>query len=107
MTTTATCTWAKGKQGDWLVRGPVGLSGTVTVSKRDGSTSQAELGRMVWSSADVALYAVAPRGKHYDPQAFAGYRRPPGRFVRSCPTGGNCSSVGSGKSCGAEDCDGW
>ena len=96
----AAITWTKGKQGDWLVRGPIGLSGTVTVSKRDGSTSEAELGRAIWEGEGVALYAVAPRG-------INGSSPRRGHFVRSCRTGGNCSSFGSGRSCGAEDCDGY
>jgi hypothetical protein len=31
----------------------------------------------------------------------------PTRGRRSCVSGGNCSSFGSGRSCGAEDCDGY
>jgi hypothetical protein len=103
----ATITWTKGKQGDWLIRGPLGLSGTVTVSKRDGSTSTATIAKCIWQGGDVALYAVAPRGKVWDPDRFNGYGAPRGRFLRECRTGGNCSSFGSGRSCGAPDCDGY
>ena len=35
----------------------------------------------------------------------AGARRYGAR--RECKTGGNCSSFGSGRSCGAEECDGY
>ena len=103
----ATITWTKGKSGDWLVRGPLGLHGTVSVSKRDGSTSEATIAREIWSKDDVSLYAVAPRGKVYVADAFNGYGRPRGGYRRACKTGGNCSSFGSGRSCGADDCDGY
>ena len=86
------CTWSKGKQGDWLVRGPIGLSGTVTVSKRDGSTSTASLGRCLWQSDGVALYAVAPRGRTYEPTSFGAPR-----YIR-CGCGERHRSD--------EDCDG-
>src|SRR3990172_8056731 len=78
----ATITWTKGKSGDWLVRGPLGLHGTVSVSKRDGSTSEATIAREIWSKDDVALYAVAPRGKVYVADAFNGYGRPRGGYRR-------------------------
>ena len=29
------------------------------------------------------------------------------RGARACKTGGNCSSFGSGRSCGGQDCDGY
>lgn len=29
------------------------------------------------------------------------------RSYGACPTDGNCSSFGDGRSCGAPDCDGW
>ena len=54
-------TWAKGKQGDWLVRGPIGATGSVTVTKKSGETASATLARCVWTGDGVALYAVAPR----------------------------------------------
>ena len=95
-------TWTRGKRGDWLVRSSVGLAGTVvTVSRRDGSTSEATLGRQIWTDGTVALYAMA--------MAAAATKRSnrSGSYRRGCPTDGNCSSFGSGKSCGAEDCDGW
>jgi hypothetical protein len=31
----------------------------------------------------------------------------PTRRQRSCISGGNCSSFGTGRGCGAEDCDGY
>ena len=37
---------------------------------------------------------------------FAGYGRPRGGYRKACITGGNCSSFGSGRSCGGHDCDG-
>lgn len=47
------------------------------------------------------------RGGIYDSQRFNGYGRPRGGFVKRCISGGNCSSIGSGRSCGGHDCDGY
>jgi len=50
-------TWAKGREGDWLVRGPSGHAGeTVPVIRKDGSRCQRRLGKPVWSEGSVALY---------------------------------------------------
>jgi hypothetical protein len=51
-------TWSKSKQGEWCVRGKPGQTGSVTVVRRDGSRSQAKLGKVIWQDAEVALYAV-------------------------------------------------
>ena len=60
----------------------------------------------------MALYAVQTAkasggGRGWDPDRFNGYGAPRGGYRKSCPTGGNCSSFGSGRSCGAYDCDGY
>lgn len=52
-------TWAKGRQGDWLIRGPKGYEEEeVIVTKRNGSTSRVRLGEVIWEheEEDVALY---------------------------------------------------
>lgn len=100
-------TWVKGKSGDWLIRGSVGQSGTVTVTKKNGDVTEAEIAKCVWEKDGVALYTTVPRGKVYDPYKFNGYGRSKGGYVRACKSGGNCSSIGSGRSCGAADCDGF
>lgn len=51
-------TWTKGRSGNWLVRGDAGQSGSISVSKRDGSTSEATIARQVWTDGTIALYAV-------------------------------------------------
>lgn len=52
-------TWAKGRQGDWLVRGPKGYAGKrVTVTRRDGSTSEKVLDKEIWTDGDIALYSI-------------------------------------------------
>ena len=43
----------------------------------------------------------------YNPDRFNGYGTRRGGRSRACRTDGNCSSVGSGLSCGAHDCDGF
>lgn len=59
-----------------------------------------------------ALVSRAPkqsysRSRNYDPQRFNGYGVRRGGYVKACVTGGNCSSFGSGRSCGGHDCDGF
>lgn len=49
----------------------------------------------------------APRASNYDASRFNGYGARRGGFVRACKSGGNCSSIGSGKCCGGHDCDGY
>jgi len=51
----------------------------------------------------------APRSDrgNWNPQKFNGYGAKRGGFLRACKSGGNCSSFGSGRSCGGHDCDGY
>lgn len=49
--------------------------------------------------------AVAARGSNYD--RFNGYGARRGGYRKACVSGGNCSSFGSGRSCGGHDCDGY
>lgn len=52
-------TWAKGRQGDWLVRGPKGFSGRrVSVTRRDGSSSEKVLDKEIWTDGEIALYSI-------------------------------------------------
>lgn len=50
--------WAKGKDGSWLLRGPKGVKpGTrVQVERRDGSVSSATVGRVEREWPDACLY---------------------------------------------------
>lgn len=51
-------TWANIKDG-WRVRGPEGMEGkTVTVTKRDGSSRQVRLGKVVHQVGELYFYAV-------------------------------------------------
>ena len=85
-------TWTKGRNGDWLVKGAPGQGGTVTVSKRDGTTSTAIIARQIWVKDSVALYAVASSQS----QRSHGRR---GHGGGGCHTDGNCSSMCSPRSC--------
>ena len=40
-------------------------------------------------------------------KSSSGYGHAKGGASRKCKTGGNCSSFGSGRSCGGFDCDGF
>ena len=64
-TTTAptTFTWSKGRDGDWLARGPRGKSGCeVSIVRKDGSSQSKVLGVVVWEDDVVALYRVLDNG---------------------------------------------
>lgn len=51
-------TWAKGRNGDWLVRGKAGQSGSVEVVKKNGQRSRVTIKRVVWTDDTTALYEV-------------------------------------------------
>ncbi len=90
--------WTKLRSGEWGVKGPAAAlqpGAVVEVHKKDGSTSQATVRRVLWTGDGVALAAVEQRGNGH------------GRSRRACVTGGNCSSFGAGRSCGGYDCDGY
>ncbi len=51
--------WSKGKDGDWLVRGPAGRAGeTVEVVRKDGSSQRKVLRAVVWDGNGTATYRV-------------------------------------------------
>lgn len=115
-----TATYTKLRDGSWGIRvaGSARAGATITVHKKSGETRSETVARVLWTGKDsrsgetVSLCAIgresaACRGKTWDPNAFNGYGARRGRFVRECETGGNCSSFGSGRSCGGYDCDGY
>lgn len=71
--------------------------------------------RIEWAKGSPARHATcaatapAPRGRgrNWNPDRFNGYGAARGGYSRVCKTDGNCSSFGSGKSCGGHDCDGY
>jgi hypothetical protein len=93
-----TATWTKLRSGDWGLRiaGTVRKGEAVMAIRKDGRTEQVAVDRIVWSGNGITLATVAGRRSH------SGHS---GR--RACITGGNCSSFGSGRSCGGYDCDGY
>lgn len=110
MTATATISYRKTKAGEWVAYGPADALrvGPVTVAKKSGETKSetvSRLGRPFSVDGRQMVYGYlapstpAPRGGFNSDGAR-------GRG-RHCPTGGNCSSFGSGRSCGAHDCDGY
>lgn len=112
--------YRKTKDGQWVAFGPTTevKKGLVTVTKKDGTKKKEEevssLGKpfMVDGVEHVYGYLVkraAPvTSSHSGVSKWSGNRwggRSGGR--KSCVTDGNCSSFGSGKSCGGHDCDGF
>ena len=57
--------------------------------------------------ATSAAPTTRQTARNWDPTVFRGYGRPRGGYRRACVTGGNCSSCGTGRSCGGHDCDGY
>jgi hypothetical protein len=51
-------TWTKGRDGGWLVRGRKGQSGVITVTRKNGTTSNETIKGVIWSDDEVALYKV-------------------------------------------------
>jgi len=102
--------YRKTKDGQWVAFGPTSevKKGIVTVTKKDGTTKQedvASLGKpfQVDGVEHVYGYLVKKAAPAYAGGGGYGY----GNKRRACKTDGNCSSFGSGKSCGGHDCDGY
>ena len=107
---------AKLRDGSWgaRVQGTVTAGQTVTIQTKAGKTWDAAVSGVVWSDGKVSLCTTRSldggppkRASNYDPTMFRGYGAPRGGYRRTCKTGGNCSSFGSGRSCGGHDCDGF
>jgi hypothetical protein len=119
MNVTKTAAPAKLRDGSWgaRVQGDAAVGDVVTITTRAGKTWDARVKKVLWSGDGIALcattsldrepsfYAGGYAGSGYGPRFDSdGARRGAGRV---CRTGGNCSSFGSGRSCGAPDCDGF
>jgi hypothetical protein len=111
--------YTKLKSGDWGIRaeGSLAQGDRVTVTKKSGETKTEVVGQVVWTGNGVTLCTIAHQdgqrgqgrnsGRVWDSQKFNGYSAPRGGYVKACVSGGNCSSIGSGRSCGGHDCDGY
>lgn len=103
-------TYTKLRSGNWGLRADHELrpGSTVTVTTRAGAAKTETVGQHVWSGDGVHLYAIsaAVGGTRTGGARSGGYGGGHGRR-RQCTSGGNCSSIGSGRSCGGEDCDGY
>lgn len=92
-------TYTKLRDGSWGVRSntvrlAAGLR--VDVWTKGGQLKSETVDRVVWTGGGVSIASVV-----------SSRRTGTGRRERSCATGGNCSSFGAGRSCGAHDCDGY
>lgn len=110
---TIAATPTKLRNGSWgaKVQGTVRTGDTVQITARSGNSWTATVQKVVWSGEGVAIVATEstdrPRSRNYDPDRFNGYGAARGGYRRACKTDGNCSSFGSGRSCGGYDCDGY
>jgi len=121
-------TFTKGDEGQWMLKVPADqwVEGAEAVATRsNGSTTRVRLGDWFEQMDGGAFLMVA--FESLDPKPATASRKPRqssetftraqaiafrnGHYGRStsrrhaCITGGNCSSVGSGRSCGGYDCD--
>lgn len=102
-------TYTKLRDGSWGLRAtqPLQTGQSITVTKKSGETKAETVGRVLWTGNGVTLATIAQGGSSRSSRS-AGVRECGKRHGgRCCPTGGNCSSLGSGRSCGAECCDGY
>jgi len=117
--TTTIATPQKLRSGEWgaRVQGTARTGDTITIRTRSGKEWQTRVTRVVWSGEGVSIVATQSVDRPstggggaqrvWDPHKFRGYGAARGGYVRACKTGGNCSSFGSGRSCGGYDCDGF
>jgi hypothetical protein len=110
-------TYRKTKQGEWVAFGPardIAPGRTIHISKkgtRAVDTRRVEkVGKTFKVDGVECVYGYlaadrpARRARRFGAPATPAQARP---RPRQCPTGGNCSSFGNGRSCGAHDCDGY
>jgi hypothetical protein len=104
-----TTKYRKDRTGVWVVFGPTTevRPGEVAVTKADGTVKAETVTRV--SRPFVAdgvphVYGYLEPAAPAAPRVRANSR---GGSRRRCVTNGNCSSFGSGRSCGAPDCDGY
>ena len=103
------------KDGSWgaRVQGTVNAGDNITVRTKAGKEWVATVGRIVWKGDGVAIVTTQKQtsnsasGRNWNRDAFNGYGKPRGGYRKACVSDGNCSSFGSGKSCGGFDCDGY
>jgi hypothetical protein len=64
--------------------------------------------KVEWSKGSPAKHTACAQGPAAAVVAGPARRASPkGGYRKACKTDGNCSSVGSGRSCGGHDCDGY
>ena len=109
--------WRLGQHGGLLVAGDSKMIIQAKFASVCGCGRQIRVGEKVeWSRGAKARHvacagsapaaASAPAGKVYDSQKFNGHGARKGGYRKACVSDGNCSSFGSGRSCGGHDCDG-
>ena len=107
--------YTKLKDGSWGIRvvGAKPKKGQVVpVKKKSGENNNEIVAAVLWSGPDrssgeqVSLCKIEPKSRSSSTPTRTTLSRSASRS-RGCKTGGNCSSMGSGRGCGGHDCDGW
>lgn len=112
MTTTAKpCKLRSGVWGAKVQSTHVSEGDTITITTRAGKSWDARVARIVWRGDGVSICVTEsldrPKSRNWDPDAYNGRGAPRGGYRKACVSDGNCSSFGSGRSCGGYDCDGY
>lgn len=91
------------RSGNWgaTVKGATVTEGDIVqITTRAGKTWAAAVTKVVWSGNGATIVATESLDRRPTPARNTSRRS-------ACPTDGNCSSFGDGRSCGAYDCDGF
>jgi hypothetical protein len=108
-------TYRKTKEGRWVVYGPatdVRAGASVTVTTKAGKTKTERIvstGKTFTVDGRTMVYGYTEEtsGGSSTGSRNRGCTCGLHRSYRRCQTDGNCSSFGSGESCGGCDCDGY
>lgn len=100
-----TATYKKLRDNSWGIKvdGIVETGETIQVKKKSGEHQYEVVSRVLFKDDNISICAI----EKSDTPDRSGGARGASRGRKKCITGGNCSSFGSGRSCGGHDCDGW
>lgn len=104
-TTIPAATPTKLRSGEWGAKvqtADIREGQAVEITTKGGKSWVATVTKVVWRGDGVAIVATGQRAR-----PVARDDRYYGSNGRRCITDGNCSSFGTGRSCGGYDCDGW
>lgn len=106
MATETGATWMRLRDGSWGLRGPASMTegSLVTVTRRDGSSSQERVARVLWRGESEAYASVVQRGERRAPVRQRGAWSE-GTYVggRGCDGHATAGRYGGRCKCGCDD----